>query len=205
MPSISYLIFSVTVVFLVVFSLKMSAAKKKSKASEDFWERERKANMARRVDPDTIEYLRIPVDTLPFQENPDEELQEIQDTIKALSQKRLLNLTGLTNTDIKLTYGTANLPLVSQCDQRFTQLARTLYKWASYLLEHGETKKAQTVLEYAVSCQTDISGIYTMLADIYLREYRTEDVAGLILTVEKLPTLMKDSIIQKLKAKLADQ
>lgn len=205
MPSVSYFIFSVTVVFLVVFSLKMSAAKKKSKASEDFWERERQANMARRVDPDTIEYLQIPVDALPFQENPDEELKEIQDTILTLSKERLLNLTGLTNTDIKLLYGTANLPMVSQCDQRFTLLARTLYKWASYLLEHGETRKAQVVLEYAVSCQTDISGIYTMLADIYLREYRTEDVAGLILAAEKLPTLMKDSIIRKLKEKLAGQ
>lgn len=205
MPSISYFIFSITVIFLVVFSLKMSAAKKKSKASEDFWEREQKANMTRRIDPDTIEYLKIPVEVLPFEENPEDELRKIQDTIIALSKERLLNLTGLTNTDIKLTYGAANLPLVSQCDQRFTLLARTLYQWAAWLFHHNEIKKAQTVLEYAVSCQTDISGIYTMLADIYLKDSRPEEVAELILKAEKLPTLMKASIIRDLKEKLAGQ
>ena len=202
---ISYLIFSATVIYLVVFTIKKHTLNKSDKASEDFWNREREANATRRINPDTIEYLKIPVESLPFQENPDDELREIQDTVRSLANERMLNLTGLTNTDIKLKYGAANLPLVSQCDQRFTLLARTLYKWAVYLSEHEEIQKAQMVLEYAVSCQTDVSGIYLMLADIYLQEDRSEDVAGLILSAEQLPTLMKDSIIQKLKEKLASR
>lgn len=202
MPIVSYLIFSATVVFLAVFTMKLAKAKKSSRASEEFWDRERAANETRRVNPDTIEYLKIPVETLPFQESADEELMEIQDIVRTLSNERLLNLTGMTNTDIKLTYGAANLPMVSLCDQRFTLLARTLYRWAVFLTEHGETGKAKTVLEYAVSCKTDISGIYTMLADIYLREYAPEKVKELIVSVEELPTLMKDSIIEKLTEKL---
>ena len=200
---ISYLIFSATIIYLVIFTIKKYCLNKTNKASEEFWNREREANATRRVDPDTIEYLKIPIETLPFQENPDDELREIQETIQNLAKERLLNLTGFTNTDIKLKYGAANLPMISQCDQRFTLLARALYKWAVYLFEHEEVQKAQIVLEYAVSCKTDITGIYTMLADIYLSQDRTEDVAELILSVEQLPTLMKDSIAQKLKNKLA--
>ncbi len=203
--TVSYLIFAATIIFLVVFPLKLHKAKQKSKASEEFWAREREANTARRVDPDTIEYIKIPLEALPFIENPDKDLQEIQDTIKSLSKERLLNLTGLTNTDIKFTYGAANLPMISQCDQRFTQLARALAKWSAYLFEHGEIQKAQIVLEYAVSCKTDISGIYTLLADIYLQGQQPEKVQELLLIVEELPTLMKDSIIKKLQEKLSSR
>jgi hypothetical protein len=102
-------------------------------------------------------------------------------------------------------YGAANLPMVSLCDQRFTLLARTLYQWGSYLVELGELRKAQIVLEYAVSCKTDISGIYTMLADIYLQDFHPEKVEELIASANELPTLMKASIVKKLKDKLASQ
>lgn len=202
MPSVSYFIFSVTIVFLVVFTMKLSRAKKESRASDEFWSRERAANETRKINPDTIEYLNIPLDTLPFQDTGDAELKELQDTVKALSGERLLNLTGMTNTDIKLAYGAANLPMVSQCDQRFTLLSRTLYRWAVYLTDHDESEKAKAVLECAVSCKSDISGIYTLLADIYIKEQTPEKVEELIRIAEELPTLMKASILQKLREKL---
>jgi hypothetical protein len=201
----SYFIFCATVIFLTVFSLKLNKAKKANQASEDFWNREREANTARRVDPDTLDYIKIPLDHLPFEKHPDEALLEIQTTVQNLAKERLLNLTGFTNTDIKLMYGAANLPMVSLCDQRFTLLARTLYQWGSYLVEHKEPRKAQIVLEYAVSCKTDISGIYTLLADIYLQDFHPEKVEELLVCAEELPTLMKASIIKNLKDKLASQ
>lgn len=205
MFSASYFIFAVTIIFAVVFTLKLSRAKRQSKASRDFWEKERQANSVRRVDPDTIEYIKIPLEALPFQETSDKELSDIQDTVKNLAQERLLNLTGLTNTDIKFRYGTANLSLVSECDQRFTVLARTLHQWAGWLLLHEQPQEAKAVLEYAVSCQADISNIYTLLADIYLQEEQPEKIADLILSAEKLSSLMKDSIIRTLKEKLTFQ
>lgn len=205
MLSVSYLIFTATVVFLTIFGLKLKKAKKKNASSETFWAREQEANFTRKVNPDTIEYLNVPVETFPFQENPDQELKEIQDTIRTLSKERLLNLTGLTNTDIKLTYGAANFPMISLCDQRFMLFSRTLCQWGAYLSEHGEPEKAKIVLEYALSCKTDISQVYTLLADIYLEEKQPEKVAGLILSAEELSTLMKPSIIKSLKEKLAAQ
>lgn len=205
MFSVSYLIFSATIVFLVVFPLKLSKAKKKSKASEDFWARELEANTARRVNPDTIDYIKIPLEALPFHDNPDKELREIQDSIKELAKERLLNLTGLSNTDIKLAYGVANFPMVSLCDQRFTQLAHVLFQWGSCLFERNEPENAQIVLEYAVSQKTDISGIYTLLADIYLQQSQPEKVEELISLAKELPTLMKDSIVKRLQEKLLGQ
>lgn len=203
MPSVSYLIFTATVVFLLVFFLKLNQAKKKSHASDEFWAREEEANFIRKVDPETIDYIKVPLESLPFAENAQGELRELQDTVKSIAQERLLNLTGLTNTDVKFTYGAANFPMVSLCDQRFTQFARTLCQWGEYLASHDEPEKARIVLEYAVSCKTDMSRIYTLLADIYAQAQQPENIAELILTAEKLPTLMKSSIVRGLKEKLA--
>jgi hypothetical protein len=44
-----------------------------------------------------------------------------------------------------------------------------------------------------------------MLADIYLQDFHPEKVEELIASANELPTLMKASIVKKLKDKLASQ
>ena len=78
-----------------------------------------------------------------------------------------------TYTDLKLTYGAPNLPLLSEYDENFTLLISTLQKWASLLYDAGQTAEAQTVLEFAVSAGSDISGSYKLLASIY-RDHQEE-------------------------------
>lgn len=108
----------------------------------------------------------------------------------------------MTNTDIKLTYGSGNFQLIARYDQNFQQLQQLLKKWAILLYEHGKKADAKTVLEYSIYLGCDISKSYTLLADIYQEEQDYISIQDLIDVVQNLHTLMKDSILRQLKERL---
>ncbi|MBO4799900.1 MAG: YfhO family protein, partial [Lachnospiraceae bacterium] len=125
-------------------------------------------------------------------------LSEYQETVKNLAEYKILNLTGISNTDLKLQYGAANLEVLSLADQRFTTLARTISGWGNYLYDQGDIPEARQVLEFGISCRTDVSANYITLAKIY-KESDPERIAALKETAESLNSLTKNSIIERLE------
>ena len=182
----------------VLFYERKKAARKQSSDEQEFWAREAKANETRRKDITFLNYIKIPVDTLPMEPSDNEEIRECQDTISILSQSRVLNLQGISNTDLKLEYGVANLPLLTEYDENYTVLLTTLVRWGEKLMEDGQTESAVTVLEYGISLNTDISKNYFLLADFYRTQRRPEEIERLIETASKISTVMKGPIIKKL-------
>ena len=187
---------------LVVFGwigVKRSLASRQEKATIDsFWNREDRANSTRKQDISQLEYITIPLDSLPFKETNDTKLSEYQETVKNLAEYKILNLTGISNTDLKLQYGAANLEVLSLADQRFTTLARTISGWGNYLYDRGYIPEARQVLEFGISCRTDVSANYITLAKIY-KESDPERIAALKETAESLNSLTKNSIIERLE------
>lgn len=189
------------IVFLFWLNYEIRKAERKQKQNDDtFWERENKANFARPADISNLSYISVPVDMLPFTQTEDDKLNEIQDKILTLSQKQILNLTGYSNTDLKLAYGPGNLPALSDYDYNFTLLARTLQQWAEYLYKQQEIEKTKIILEYAISCKTDVSKSYLLLASIYREEGNYAKIKELKDTAGSLRTLMKDHILEELTA-----
>ena len=111
----------------------------------------------------------------------------------------IINLTGVSNTDLKLSYGAPNFPYLSQCDQNYTDLVRCLNQWAQVLLLEYKTSQAQVVLEYAVSIYSDVSTTYDMLAKLYVEQKASDKILKLIDVAEQLETLLKPQIIKKLE------
>ncbi|MBR5337579.1 MAG: hypothetical protein IK152_06310 [Lachnospiraceae bacterium] len=187
---------------LVVFGwigVKRSLASKQEKADIDsFWNREDHANSIRKQDISQLEYITIPLDLLPFKDTKDTKLSEYQDTIRSLSEHRILNLTGISNTDLKLQYGAANLEVLSLADQRFTTLARTLAAWGNYLYEQGDPESAAKVLEFGIECKSDVSSNYLTLAKIY-KDTSPERIEELKTVAEGLNSLTKSSILSGLE------
>lgn len=132
-----------------------------------FWKREAEADNVRKQDISNLDYIYIPIETLPFGIDASPEAQRAEATLRELDSTQILNLSAYTNTDLKMKYGVANLNTLSECDDRFTTLVRTLYQWACLLLEHGHREAAIRVAEYSVEIGSDISGIYYMLTDYY--------------------------------------
>ena len=127
-----------------------------------------------------------------------EELANAELELCKLADERILNLTGISNTELRLTYGTANLDPLTLYDQNFTALIRSLQKWGSLLASAGNKPDAVTVLSYAVSIGSDIAGTYALLARLYKEQGELSKIEELKVAAEELTTLMKPSILRDL-------
>ncbi len=104
-------IFASFLVFCAWLAYEISKHKKKQNdALESFWDKERMANASRRKSLDQLNYIRVPWDQLPTTILTDlEAVSTSIASIRALDQLKILNLTGISNTELKLQYGAANL------------------------------------------------------------------------------------------------
>lgn len=167
---------------------------------DEFWDREYKANSTRRKPLDDLDYIKIPLDSLPIDKyNDDSKINEYSSTIVELSKSPIVNLTGISNTDLKLKYGAPNIDILSTYDGRYTTLASTLQKWALALYEKEDFEAAKSVLEFAVSTRTDVSASYRLLATIYKKNGDDTSIEKLIPIASSINSPLKDSIIEYLK------
>lgn len=187
-------------VFWLSYELKKSSNHNQGKKS--FLELDAEANSVRKKPLDSLHYITIPTESLPFFSGIDEKLTSYQETVQMLSQKPIVNLSGFTNIDLKMEYGAANLPILSQYDQNFTVLARTLLQWGTRLHELGYDQEAIQVLSFGIDCQTDARGNYILLAQLYQSQGNQSAILHLISVAETLRTSQKDGICRDLKTYL---
>ncbi len=167
---------------------------------EDFWEKEAAANQTRRKSLDDLNYITIPLDTLPMNILcEDEQVKEYHETLRELAGEPIVNLTGISNTDLKLTYGAPNITLLSAYDQRYTHLARTLQSLADVLYKNGYLQEACDVLIFAVSTHTDISASYKLLITLYQELGQADKIPSLLPIAESLNSGMKNTILRMIQ------
>ncbi|MDD3368701.1 MAG: hypothetical protein PHP50_07395 [Lachnospiraceae bacterium] len=150
---------------------------------------------------DDLAYIQIPLELFPCDLLPDNEtVQDCIDTMRVLSDQKIVNLTGYSNTDLKLEYGAPNIRKLIAYDQNYTILARTLQKWATLLQSNGYAEEAIPMLEFAISTQSDVSATYHTLAEYYQSHGEKDKIQNLKDTAEELRSAMKPSIIHMLEA-----
>lgn len=196
-----YPIFASFIVFCVWLGYELHKHRNmEAKADRDFWERETAANNTRRKSLDGLAYIQIPFEALPMNTlAEDETVADCHQTLRELSKSPIVNLTGISNTDLKLQYGAPNLELLSQYDQCYTTLARTLQNWAKLLYDRGYSQEACQVLEFAMQTGTDISSSYKLLSTIYLESGRKDRIPDLIPVAEGLNSSLNTHIVTMLK------
>lgn len=171
-----------------------------AKDYEAFWDREHAANSTRRKSLDGLNYITIPVETFPFGLVPlNEQIAEYEQTIRDLAKEPVVNLTGFSNTDLKLEYGAPNIDLLSLYDQRYTTLVCTLQSWAALLYKEGQPQAARILLEFAISTHTDIYASYELLVHIYEENSESDKIAALLPSAQEIRSLSKNRIITLLE------
>lgn len=191
---------SFMILLVVISHLIRKSNRTMEKEQQSFWAKEREANNVRKKPLDDLNYITIPFEELPCNAHSySESVQDCLSTLHALSERKIVNLTGITNTDLKLTYGTANITALTEYDQNFTVLVTTLQKWAEALLDLGAVEEAQKILEYAVSVDSDVSKTYELLASIYEDKQDTEAIASLIEHAKGLTSASGKIIVRKLE------
>jgi len=195
------------ILFIVLFNIRIRLVSRKEEQKEEkFWDRELRSNSVRKKSLDTLEYVHLPYDLLPFgTAGDDESLQEIEDELTALKDLKIVNLTGITNTDLKLEYGTANITALTEYDQNYTSLVIALQKWGDALYTRGRFEDAASVLEFAVKTRTDITATYRLLIDMYktklgLNEQEIQrKLDGLVPIANSLNSLSRSTILKLLE------
>ena len=192
-----FFIMTIFIVFIIQSSVARSNRSEK-KDSEDYLSRERESNMTPRKDLSTLNFITIPGNLASHSDDMNAEIKACREEIAALSEKKIVNLTGISNTDLKLTYGTANLPLLSEYDENYARLARVLNKYGRLLRESGDKDRAAEILEFAISTGTDISESYINLALIYKDAGRVSDIDNLLSQAQALNSMTGASLVRSL-------
>lgn len=193
-------LFPIVLILLFMFRNFMKKGDRKQRdADRLFWERESKANSVRKQDIEHLHYITIP-ENLPAIATDNFRINELLQQFEGMRAKKILNLTGMSNTDIKMEYGAANLPFLSECDDNFTELARITAALGHMLIDYNLTDEAVFFLELGMQWGSDISTNYTDLAAIYKQNSSPQKITDLINEANKLNSLSKDIIIKKLQA-----
>ena len=187
------------IIFLSVAAYyRKRATAQQKKVTEDFWSREDQANQVRRKDISNLPYITIPLGKFPIGISDDEELTDYENDLKTLASRKILNLSHQSNTDLKLAYGPANLPALSEYDQNYTTLLRNLVAYADCLIKNGFEAEAVPVLEFGISIDSDIRANYTLLAELYKEQGNASKIQKLIDKAASLDSMMRSAILEQL-------
>ena len=190
--------------FVIFLAIRYRMNNKKQQETEDsFWAREAMANSVPTTDLDNLPYITIPLDKFPLGFSKDPEITALETELQELADKRLLNLTGKTNTELKEAYGVANLATIQAIGEDFDRLTVILKEYAEGLIAQNQLTDAIRVLEFGVAIGTDISQNYTLLGDCYQALGQTDKIGYLMTQVENRHLLLGPSIIRHLQSLLS--
>ena len=97
----------------------------------------------------------------------------------------MLNLNGISNTDLKLTYGPQNLDELTIYGDHFSELEEALLSYGTLLHDEGYLKEAIAVLEKGILLPTDLTQNYIRLADYYTEAGTEGKISDLLTLAEK--------------------
>ncbi|WP_156036144.1 hypothetical protein [Butyrivibrio sp. AE3004] len=191
------------ILFVIITNIAIHRSNSKArKDDENFWNKELRANGTRRKSLDSLNYITIPMDKLPFGVIPDnDEIDYCEKSIQKLSTEKIVNFTGITNTDLKLEYGAPNITLLTTYDQNYTTLVTVLHKWAKELYDAKFYHEATEVLEFSISTKSDVTASYKLICDMYKNKLSLENseirkkIEALLPIAESLNSLSRDNIV----------
>jgi len=171
-------------------------------AIANYLKHEDEVNATRKKDISDLPYVQIPFDSLPLDITLNDsknqlKITEYQKEFQRLAETKMLNLIGISNTELKASYGPANLELLGIYDMNYGKYLRTLHLYAQTIQEEYPAKAIQ-VWEYAIALGTDISGTYEELGKHYLSQGRTEEFNTLYDKIPNPDSLGGKNIKQKL-------
>jgi Flp pilus assembly protein TadD len=130
----------------------------------------------------------------------DDEEKALAAELNELSKKPLLNLSGLTNTELKERYGVANLTRLETIGDDYDKSMMLISSLASKRLENKDYRGALSYLEFAAGTKTDVSSVYIMLGKCYSELGETEKIRDIINIVKSLDFSLKDKVIENLSS-----
>ena len=171
------------------------------KAQDEFWKKEQDSYKTPSRPASSLEFITFP-DDLPLHISTDNpQIKEYQETLVNITKNRVINLSGISNTDIRTMYGKHYMEELSKADGRFTVMCRTLNRLSEAYMELGYEKEAYRLLEFASSVGSDVREGWLTLGQHYLDTDDMDALSSLIDKAEKLRDCspLKKDIVKWLK------
>lgn len=197
-------IFSCIIIFCLWLRYELKKSSRQSESNRNsLFEREAKANSTRKKSISTLNYITISEKTILFLEINDNKIKKYQNGFNNLIDKKIVNLSGMTNTDLKMEYGVGNFAVLCEADTNFNELVRLLHNYGKRLNELDYISESVEVLEYAISIGSDMSITYKLLTEIYIAKNMSDKIKSLIQSAEQLDSLTKNSILSHLHSAIS--
>lgn len=195
--------------FLIAIFLFRHHMKKDTKlnerASQTFWKKEQASLVVRKQSLNEEDYVKPSLDPIYFMdeayylEHHKPELLRYQTQIEGLLKEPMVNLSHMSNTDVRLTYGTAMITTIEAYETNYNHYIKALYALGKGFYELGNQPLAKAYLEEGIHVGTDIKSHFMLLAEIYLNEKEPSKINDLIEKAQNLHSLTKNSLVHTLQ------
>ncbi len=178
---------------------KRKATKDAERQSQEFWQREDEANHARNKDISQLPFFKPDPDQIPLPTTEDENVCFYQKKVLTCLEAPMMNLSGYTNTDLKLSYGVGNFKTLSDYDENYNAFLMNLSNLGKAYQTAGLLTEAENTYLCCLDCGSDKSTDHLALADIYQEMNAPDKLSALISRVEESDLPRKDSLLSQLK------
>jgi len=184
-----------TIVFTLYIKTRKSGAIQEG-LFKNFLDAEHGADFSRKKDPEAEDFLSVDIHTLPICEYPEEpayaRVAVRQKNVLEISKLPMIcNVSGMSNRELKLKFGTANLDSIVTYEENYNRFIHNLLEWSTGLIALGKTEDATAVLKVAIEHRCDRSQAYTMLAELLT------DRMKLLMLREKAESILGGSVAER--------
>ncbi len=199
---LNYSIIVMTIAFIIWLQVRIKEGGKHYKKDfESFFDKEREANVSRIKEIPQKYFVEVNVKSLPFRQYANDEtylkVAARQDKVKKLINNKMIKFEKpMSNREIKLEFGIANLEYVTTYEENFHKFQRALLEWAEQLIFLEEYEDAKVILLLIINLGTDISKNYILLTDVYLKQKDKKGINELIENVKNNKIFENNEIIR---------
>lgn len=206
MPKNIPLLYIWTIIAFFVFHHHL---RKNAKAQEDvtkaFWKKEESSLVVRKkelVDEDFI-HPSLTGDQLKgedwYKTQDQSALFRYEQHLKELLDKPMVNFQHMSNTDLRLNFGTANLTVVREYEENWNGYLTNLFTLGKKLFESGETDYSIQLLEEGIEMGTDNRYHFLLLGQHYKATKNHQAFDDLVVRAQSLESLTKTALLKALE------
>jgi len=201
----SFFIIFVILIFIFQHHLRKNN-KIENKAKDEFWQKEHKSLVVRKKVLSKEDYIVPDITNLalsiPQDMEPSDELQlkQLVKKIKDLSTHDMMNFSDLSNTELRLKFGTANQSIITNNEYSYNNFLKALASYASLMNDYNLVDESLLALEQCISLGSDYSEHFSHLGQLYLDKHMQAEFNALKDTANTLISLNKKGILEKLKS-----
>nr|MBP3597832.1 hypothetical protein [Eubacterium sp.] len=181
---------------------KRKATREDMRASKEFWQRESEANASRNKDISHLPFFELDEAQIPLSQTDDENICYYQEKVRGCLALPMMNLSGYTNTDLKLSFGIGNFKTLSSYDENYNSFLINLSNLGKAYHMAGLLSEAEKTYLLCLDSGSDKAIDYLALADIYHESNDDKKLTALIDRVETSDLPRKESLLSRIRSKV---